>query len=297
MSMGAEETGSLENPVLKSWDPRCEPLPAYHSHSCGASLASRFGGESEPLAEASDAAVSPLRRQLASVQLLRDRLMLSHCPGCMETRANMNAGNWGEAIKVGVSAFAWTTRLKESHRDLFSQLRDFGPEGFEIPLPDPYDLALVDLRRAVERSNLEWTVCALLPAEINPISPDASTRKMALAYLVDCIERSAHIGALLIGGPFFALIGYLRGCRRNRNEWDWAVECFQSPGESLEKHDMTLSMEPVNRSETFLLYTGRHKGIPRRFRTSVYRRNHRHFSSKYRREGYCGISRFAEKDS
>jgi D-psicose/D-tagatose/L-ribulose 3-epimerase len=158
-------------------------------------------------------------------------------------------------MKVGVSAFAWTTKLKKSHLDLLSRLRDRGLEGFEIPLPDHSEIALVDLRRVFERSNLECTVCAILPAEVNPISPDASTRKRALAYLVDCIEKSAQTGAHLIGGPLFAPIGYLPGRRRNENEWDWAVECFQSLGESLDKHEMTLSIEPVNRSETFFLNT------------------------------------------
>jgi D-psicose/D-tagatose/L-ribulose 3-epimerase len=56
-----------------------------------------------------------------------------------------------------------------------------------------------------------------------------------------------------MGGLLFAPIGYLPGHRRNQEEWNWAVECFQALGSTLETHNMNLSIEPVNRSETFFL--------------------------------------------
>ena len=63
------------------------------------------------------------------------------------------------------------------------------------------------------------------------------------------------MGAYLICGPVYAPIGYLPGRRRNIDEWDWAVECFQQLGNVLDAHAITLSIEPVNRSETFFLNT------------------------------------------
>lgn len=59
-----------------------------------------------------------------------------------------------------------------------------------------------------------------------------------------------------MGGPLFAPIGYLPGRRRTEDEWSWAVECFQALGGALDAHEMTLSIEPVNRSESFFLNTG-----------------------------------------
>jgi D-psicose/D-tagatose/L-ribulose 3-epimerase len=100
---------------------------------------------------------------------------------------------------------------------------------------------------------LECTVCAILPKDINPISPDASVRSKSLAHLIACVETARELGAHLLGGPLFAPIGYLPGHRRKQNEWDWAVESFQALGPALEGNDLTLSIEPVNRSETFFL--------------------------------------------
>lgn len=158
-------------------------------------------------------------------------------------------------MKIGVSAFAWTSKLTRSHLDLYPKLREHGLEGFEVPIFDPVDFSAVELRRAFEANELECTVCAILPDGVNPISPDASVRKRSLAHLVSCIEVAAEAGARLIGGPVFAPIGYLPGRRRRENEWDWAVECFQLLGDVLDENQMTLAIEPVNRSETFFLNT------------------------------------------
>jgi D-psicose/D-tagatose/L-ribulose 3-epimerase len=159
-------------------------------------------------------------------------------------------------MKIGVSAFAWTTQLNQSHLDLLPKLREQGLDGFEIPMFDPADLDAAAIRRAFEATGLDCTVCAILPEGVNPISADASIRKKSLAHLLQCVETAAEMGAHLLGGPLFAPIGYLPGRRRNGDEWQWAVECFQALGDSLDVNQVTLSIEPVNRSETFFLCTG-----------------------------------------
>ena len=158
-------------------------------------------------------------------------------------------------MKIGVSAFAWTTELNRTHLDLFPSLREHGIEALEIPMFDPASLDSEQLRRAFEASDLECTVCAILPAGINPISADASDRKRARSHLAQCIDTAAEIGAHRMGGPLYAPIGYLPGRRRTEDEWRWAVECLQSVGDLLDRNDLTLGIEPVNRSETFFLNT------------------------------------------
>ncbi|MGD0631818.1 MAG: sugar phosphate isomerase/epimerase family protein [Terracidiphilus sp.] len=158
-------------------------------------------------------------------------------------------------MKIGVSAFAWTTKLNPTHLNLFSSIREHGIEGFEIPMFDPADLDTKSLRRAFEANQLECTVCAILPAGINPISGDRMDRKRAEAHLMRCIETAAEIGARRMGGPLYAPIGYLPGRRRTKDEWLWAVESIQALGDVLDRNDMNLAIEPVNRSETFFLNT------------------------------------------
>jgi len=158
-------------------------------------------------------------------------------------------------MKVGVSAFAWTTRLDRSHLSLFPLLRENEIEAFEIPMFDPAEIDVAQLRSAFQSSGLECMVCAILPPAINPISDNAGERKKAHAHLVRCVETAAEIGAHCIGGPLYAPIGYLPGRRRTPDEWSWAVECIQLLGDLLDSCEITLGIEPVNRSETFFLNT------------------------------------------
>ena len=78
-----------------------------------------------------------------------------------------------------------------------------------------------------------------------------------MQHLVRCIETASALGAKLLGGPLYAPIGYLPEHRPTKDEWSWAVEAFQSVCDVLDSCDMTLSIEPVNRSETFFVRTAK----------------------------------------
>ena len=158
-------------------------------------------------------------------------------------------------MKIGVSAFAWTSEFNESHYKLLPEIREHGLYALEIPMFEPRRISASNLRRAIAANDLECTVCAILPAAINPISADASVRSKSFTHLVECVEKAAELDATLLGGPLFAPIGYLPGRRPNQDEWNWAVEIFQRLGDALDANEMTLTIEPVNRSETFFLRT------------------------------------------
>lgn len=160
-------------------------------------------------------------------------------------------------MKIGVSAFAWTAQFDRRHLGLLAAIRENGIQAFEVPMFDPRCLAPTELRRAFEDNGLECTVCAILPAKVNPISPDAAVRKRAAEHLMECLAVSAEMGAKLLGGPLYAPIGYLPEHRPSEDEKFWAIEAFQSLGDRLHACQMTLSIEPVNRSETAFLRTAR----------------------------------------
>jgi D-psicose/D-tagatose/L-ribulose 3-epimerase len=158
-------------------------------------------------------------------------------------------------MKLGVSAFGWSSTFDESHFHLLPEVRAHGLEAFEVPLFDPAAVPAAAVRRALEGNDLAATVCCILPAGINPVSPDAATRRRSQEHLRQCVETAAELGARLLGGPMYAPIGYLPGRRRSDDEWSWAVEAFQQLGETLDRYDMTLALEPVNFGETFFLTT------------------------------------------
>jgi D-psicose/D-tagatose/L-ribulose 3-epimerase len=158
-------------------------------------------------------------------------------------------------MKIGISAFAWTGRFDQSHLELLPAIKEIGLNVIEVPMFDPAMLPIANIREAIEANAMECTVCAILPKPFNPISPRSETRQRAIEHLTRCVAASAAIGAKIMGGPLFAPIGYLPKHRPTRAEWSWAVEAFQALENVLDANDMTLSIEPVNRSETFFLRT------------------------------------------
>lgn len=158
-------------------------------------------------------------------------------------------------MKLGISGFAWTSRFGERHLRLATTVKEMGFDGFEVAMFDPRDLPITEIRRAFEAVDLERTVCAILPPGINPISPDQEVRKKSIQHLIRCVEAAAEMGARLIGGPLYAPIGYLPEHRPADEEWEWAVEAFTAVGEALDRCEVDLSIEPVNRSETFFICT------------------------------------------
>jgi D-psicose/D-tagatose/L-ribulose 3-epimerase len=158
-------------------------------------------------------------------------------------------------MKIGVSAFAWTRDFNEKHFPLLARVREQGFRAFEIPMFTPINMDAPSYRRALEESDLDCTVCAILPTGINPIDPDRNVRKRSLNHLLECIQTACELGAKMLGGPVFAPVGYLPNHRRTEEEWKWAIECFQSLGETLDANELTLCVEPVNRAETHFLRT------------------------------------------
>ena len=144
---------------------------------------------------------------------------------------------------------------RQAHFDLLPPIREHGFDGFEVAFFEPARVEAAAIRRALERNELDCLACHLLPSGMNPTSGDSGVRARTRAHLKDCIAAAAEMGARTLGGPVCAPVGYLPGRRRNADEWRWAVECFQSLGDALREHDVTLAIEPLNRFETYFLNT------------------------------------------
>lgn len=158
-------------------------------------------------------------------------------------------------MKFAVNALIWTTEFDERSFAILPSIRQHGFDGFEIPVFEPAKIQSEPVRRALAANNLQCTVCAILPAGLNPISENEAVRHRTRQHLLDCINVAADLGSSLIAGPVYAPVGYLCGRRRSDQEWWWAIECFRSLGEALKENNVKLAIEPLNRFETYFLNT------------------------------------------
>lgn len=158
-------------------------------------------------------------------------------------------------MKFGVNTFIWSASID---RDLLARLpaiRQQGFDGVELPLIHPHEFPAAEIRRSLEANQLSCTFCSVLPGGLSIVAEDADVRKKARQHLETCIAAAAEAGGGLMAGPLYSPVGFLPGRRRTADEWSRAVECYQSLGETLNSHGVTVAVEPLNRFETYFLNT------------------------------------------
>ncbi len=158
-------------------------------------------------------------------------------------------------MRFGVNTFTWSAAVDDTVLGLLPSIRQHGFDGVELPLVRPSEFPVEKIRCSLQANQLACTICSILPGDLSVISADAGIRRKTRAHLVDCVAVAADAGARIIAGPLYSPVGFIPGRRRTEDEWKWAVECYQSIGETLRIHGITLALEPLNRFETYFLNT------------------------------------------
>ena len=158
-------------------------------------------------------------------------------------------------MKFGVNTFIWSGTFDQSNFGLLPIIKEAGFDGVEIPLFRPKDFQASSIRKAVEANGLECNACTVLVDGFSLISDSPDMRRRTRQHLGELVKVAAEAGVRIIAGPLFSPVGYLPGRRRTNDEWNWAVEGFQSLGDTLAAHQVTFAIEPLNRFETYFLNT------------------------------------------
>jgi D-psicose/D-tagatose/L-ribulose 3-epimerase len=158
-------------------------------------------------------------------------------------------------MKFGVNTFIWSGTFDSSNFGLLPLIKEAGFDGVEVPLLRPEAFAASSIRQATEAHGLECNACTVLVDGLSLISESADIRRRTRLHLEDVAKAAADAGIGIVAGPLFSPVGYLPGRRRTSDEWKWAVEGFQSLGDTLAAHKVTFAIEPLNRFETYFLNT------------------------------------------
>jgi D-psicose/D-tagatose/L-ribulose 3-epimerase len=158
-------------------------------------------------------------------------------------------------MKFGVNTFIWSASFGPAEFGLLPPIKEAGFDGVEIPLFRPASLEASAIRKANEAYGLECNACTVLVDGLSLISDNADIRRKTHVHLADIAKAAADAGIKIVAGPLYCPVGYLPGRRRTSDEWKWAVEGFQSVGETLAAHDVIFAIEPLNRFETYFLNT------------------------------------------
>lgn len=162
-------------------------------------------------------------------------------------------------MKVGMNLLLWATHIRAVHFPLFTKLKEVGFDGVEIPIFDVGDPGhFTALRRTLRDHGLECTAVTILPEETcSAISPDPRHRQGAVDHLMRVIECANNLGAAVLAGPYFQVLGKFTGSRPTETELEHAAEVHRAVAPAAASAGMRCAVEPLNRFEAHLLNTMR----------------------------------------
>lgn len=158
-------------------------------------------------------------------------------------------------MKFGVNLMVWTTRVGKEQEGLCARIKEWGFDGVELFVSDQEPADIPAVKQILDRLGLERTTCGVLPRDAHLVSGQPEVRARGVAFLKQCVDRTAELGGRLICGPLYAGLGLMTGARRTAEEWKWAVEGLRAVASHAQGRGVTLCLEPLNRFETYFLNT------------------------------------------
>lgn len=159
-------------------------------------------------------------------------------------------------MKLGINLLCLTDFVEDRHLASIKHLRDLGYDGVEIPVLKGDVAHYERLGRELDALGLGRSTTSIVPTpEANPVSPDAEIRARGLAHLDWALDCAIALGAESMGGPFHAPIGVFTGSGPGEDELKHGADAHRALAERAAAHGMHLSLEPLNRFETYYLNT------------------------------------------
>jgi D-psicose/D-tagatose/L-ribulose 3-epimerase len=159
--------------------------------------------------------------------------------------------------KYGLELLLWTGDFVDKDVHYIGHAKELGFDGVEIHLGHPDHIPVGAIKKELKEQDMEVNFAVTLNNDTNTISPDEEVRKKGIAFFKKCIDVAYEIsgGGCGIGGVNYASWGYFTGTARTDQEWEWAVGCYREAAKYAAEKGITLSVEPVNRFETYFLNT------------------------------------------
>lgn len=156
-------------------------------------------------------------------------------------------------MKVGMNLLLWTGAAGTEHFSLLKQIKSWGFDGVELPMFNTKGSPWAELAATLNGEGLGRTAVAVLPQGANLIGEEPEERTSAVDFLKGCVDASVELGAELLCGPVYSPVGRLVGRGPNEAEKARCVEGLKAVGEHAKGSGVAISVEPLNRFETYFL--------------------------------------------
>jgi D-psicose/D-tagatose/L-ribulose 3-epimerase len=159
-------------------------------------------------------------------------------------------------MKTGMNLLLWTTEVREEHDPILEKLAAIGFDSVEVPIFETSDAKPYErLGKKLKELGLGATAVTVMGPEANPISPDPTIRKAAVAYLDRVLELGSLFGCEVLAGPTHSAIGVFSGEGPTADEFSRGVETLRLAAEKAETYKIKIAVEYLNRFENYFLTT------------------------------------------
>jgi len=156
-------------------------------------------------------------------------------------------------MKVGMNLLLWTAAAGEEHLPLIDAIKSWGFDGVELPMFTPDCSPWETLGKHLRDQDLSCTTVVVLPEDASLVEAEAAPRQRALDHLKASVDSCVALGAEILSGPIYHPVGALVGRGPTDDERKRCVEGLRALAEHAEGSGVGISVEPLNRFETFVL--------------------------------------------
>jgi D-psicose/D-tagatose/L-ribulose 3-epimerase len=159
-------------------------------------------------------------------------------------------------MKLGINLLCLTDFVTEAHLPAIRQIKALGYDGVEVPVLSGEPSHYAWLARELDAIGLERCTTSIVPSpDASPISSDAEVRARGRQHLDWALDCAIALGAQSVGGPIHAPIGYFTGFGPTESELSYGAETHRALATRAAANDIYLSLEHLNRFETYFLNT------------------------------------------
>jgi D-psicose/D-tagatose/L-ribulose 3-epimerase len=159
-------------------------------------------------------------------------------------------------VLLGFNMLLWSTHVTEEHFPLFAGIKHAGFDGVELPIFEGTPDHFRTVGRAIRDNGLRATAVTVIPdAERNCVSADPAVRSAGLDHLKWAIDCLAAAEGETLCGPFYHPLGVFTGEPPTKAERAYVVGVHKDAALYAARHNIKLSVEPLNRFECYVLNT------------------------------------------
>ncbi|MDR3438667.1 sugar phosphate isomerase/epimerase family protein [Telmatospirillum sp.] len=165
---------------------------------------------------------------------------------------------------IGIISMQYRRPFGVEHFDQFARWKAAGYDFVELLVPDPGEMDLPLLRRALDDAGLFAVITARVNRERSLTADDGAVRQKGYDYLLYCLDVAKTLGVAIIGGPLYGSPLVFAGLAPHpvsedlrQRRIDWCVSSLTSLGDEAAKAGLRLAIEPLNRYETDFVNTVR----------------------------------------